>query len=65
MCREVEAYAEKRALEAAIQTFVKTSLRYGVSNKKLITDLMGDYHLTEEEAKTVLQDFGSSTGIRS
>lgn len=57
MCREVEAYAEKRALEAAIQTFVKTSLRYGASNKKLITDLMVDYHLTEEEAKTALQEY--------
>ena len=60
MCREVEAYAERRAKEAAVRQLIETGLKYGVSKKKLATDLMVDHHLTEEEASAALQKYGAN-----
>ena len=61
MCREVEAYAEKRAAkaaaEAAIRQVVQTGLKYGASESKLETDLMVDHHLTEDEAKAAIAKY--------
>ena len=61
MCREVETYAERRAKEAAkvaaIRQLVETGLKYGISEKKLATDLMVDHHLTEEEALATLHKY--------
>ena len=57
MCREIEAYAEKRAAEAAIRQVVRTGLKYGASEKKLMADLMVDHHLTEDEAKATIKKY--------
>ena len=62
MCREVEAYAEKRAKEAAkeaaIRQLVTTGLKYGATKQELVVDLMTDHHLTEEEAEKALRKYG-------
>ena len=53
MCKEIREYAEGVAMETA----VKTALKYNASEAAIITDLMTDYHLTEEEAKGVLKEY--------
>ena len=65
MCREIEAYAEKRAAEAvaeavseaAIRQVVRTGLKYGASKSELTADLMVDHHLTEDEAKATIKKY--------
>ncbi|MBQ9361709.1 MAG: PD-(D/E)XK nuclease family transposase [Lachnospiraceae bacterium] len=61
MCREVEAYAEKRAAkaaaEAAIKQVIQTCFKHNISEKKIIVDLMVDHHLTEDEAKAAIEKY--------